>query len=612
MDRRKVWVAGAALLLAGCMEEHEPLGLEQEPGPEAPQGALTCEVNVRGGSLSCTPMQPKLPAGASGVVIGGQGINVLLESTNVSYDDVSEVFSADVTVRNLLTQALGTTDGSTIDPDGVRVFFHTLPAVTVGSGVVTVKNADGTAVFTALPAPYFQYDQVLSPGKISLPRNWQWDVPASVETFTFTVYVSAAAAAEQDIEAGLSIDAKTIGAGEVYSCGLTVSGAAYCWGSGGWGQLGNNDNEDQATPVAVRAPAGASFASISTGTEHACAITTAGTAYCWGRSTDHRLGNGSLTFQFQPSAVKAPAGVTFVSIDAGTSSSCGVTSAGVAYCWGSAALGSDASTPRGTPVAVDAPAGVTFASISVGEEHACAVTTSGTAYCWGSNAQGQLGNPASGGSSLTPVAVAAPAGVTFVSISAGTSHTCAITPSGAAYCWGEGGYGQLGNGSFDNQSLPQLVSAPGGRSFASISAGRRHTCAIASTGAAYCWGEGAERQIGNGGSSNYSTPVAVTAPPGAKFVAIAAGRSHTCATTAAGAAYCWGTNNSGEIGNGSSNFYQTTPGAVSNITNFAWLNLPVDPAPTRSAFTAYALGGQVLSSPDGVCPAVTSAAPRHA
>jgi len=309
------------------MQDGGPIGLDRPQEPETARGAFTCQVDVRGGNLTCKAEAASLPAGASGVILGGQGTYVLLASTNVKYDAGAEVFSADVTVRNLLTQALGTADGTNLHPDGVRVFFHTAPAVTQGTGVVTVKNADGTAVFTGSSTPYFQYSQVLSPGKVSLPRTWEWNVPSTVGTFTFTVYVSAAAPQETVIEPGLRIDVRTITSGNGYSCGLTPDGKAWCWGRGVQGQLGNGSTDDQLTPVEVSA-SGATFVSISAGNEFTCAVTSAGKAYCWGSNWAGQLGDGSTTDRSTPVAVAAPTTATFVSISAGSHHACAVTTTG--------------------------------------------------------------------------------------------------------------------------------------------------------------------------------------------------------------------------------------------------------------------------------------------
>src|SRR5207247_1427933 len=138
------------------------------------------------------------------------------------------------------------------------------------------------------------------------------------------------------------------------------------------------------------------------------------------------------------------------------------------------------------PVGVSA-GGLTFTAVSAGAYHTCGLTTGGAAYCWGSNDNGELGNGSTTSSSV-PVAVTAP-GLTFTAVSAGGCHTCGVTPSGAVYCWGSNAYGQLGNGSTTSSSVPVAVSA-GGRTFTAVSAGYLHTCGLTSGGAGYCWGYG--------------------------------------------------------------------------------------------------------------------------
>ena len=190
--------------------------------------------------------------------------------------------------------------------------------------------------------------------------------------------------------------------------------------------------------------------------------------------------------------------------------------------------------------------------ISVGSYFSCAIA-SGTAYCWGSNESGRLGN-----NSITDVkiptavtAAAVLAGKSVTAISASSNHTCVIA-SGAAYCWGYGDYGKLGDGSEQTFTTPVAVSTTGvlaGKTVTAISAGYNHTCAIAN-GAVYCWGLNGQGQLGNSSTVNSSVPVAVTATgvlAGKTVTAITAGSNHTCAI-ASGAVYCWGYNESGQLG----------------------------------------------------------------
>ena len=151
-----------------------------------------------------------------------------------------------------------------------------------------------------------------------------------------------------------------------------------------------------------------------------------------------------------------------------------------------------------------------FSQITIGYAHTCALTNEGKAYCWGRNNQGQLGNNSTTDSSI-PVAVQMPAGVArFQSITAGGEYTCALTNEGKAYCWGWNNRGQLGNNSTTNSSIPVAVQMPADVSFQSIAAVYHHTCVLTNEGKAYCWGLNEYGQLGNNSTTNSSIPLAVS------------------------------------------------------------------------------------------------------
>src|SRR5436309_2831529 len=193
--------------------------------------------------------------------------------------------------------------------------------------------------------------------------------------------------------------------------------------------------------------------------------------------------------------------------------------------------------------------GLTITALSAGD-HTCAVTTVGASYCWGFNSAGQLGDGTTDRKSR-PVLVIVPAGVRFAAVSAGGDHTCGVTAGGTAYCWGCNNDGQLGDGTTASSATPVLVAAPVGVTFAQLSAGGEHTCGRTDAGAVYCWGQNGSGQLGDGTIPfNRTTPTAVAAPQGVVFAHVSAGWNHTCAMTAAGAGYCWGSNVGGELGDG--------------------------------------------------------------
>jgi alpha-tubulin suppressor-like RCC1 family protein len=217
-------------------------------------------------------------------------------------------------------------------------------------------------------------------------------------------------------------------------------------------------------------------------------------------------------------------------------------------------LGDGSDTSRDNPVALlrgTIPSGATIGKISVGAFHACALASNNAAYCWGNGSQGQLGNSASA-NLRTPVAVSQgqiPSGVTLTQISAAFNHSCALGSNGAAYCWGYNGQGQLGNddeGGSDRY-VPTAVSQgarPSGVTYTKLSASVAHACAIGSNGWIYCWGANPAYGLGDGTSTNRDVPVAVSGakvPSGVTFSEVATGWNHTCALGSNSYVYCWGT-----------------------------------------------------------------------
>ncbi|MCX5988680.1 MAG: hypothetical protein NTV35_06575, partial [Chloroflexi bacterium] len=188
---------------------------------------------------------------------------------------------------------------------------------------------------------------------------------------------------------------------------------------------------------------------------------------------------------------------------------------------------------------------VSFDTIAVGNIHTCGLTITHIAYCWGANGNGALGDGTTDSHHL-PVEVSG--GHTFSMIAAGSEHTCGVeADTFTAWCWGLGDYGQLGGGTTTNQPLPVEVS--GGHTFSTISAGSYHTCGLTSAGAAWCWGRGTTGQLGDGSITDVPRPVEVSG--GLTFSMIAAGAEHTCGVASGTfAAWCWGFKESGQLGDG--------------------------------------------------------------
>lgn len=336
-----------------------------------------------------------------------------------------------------------------------------------------------------------------------------------------------------------------VATGYYHSCALNGNRQAFCWGSNNEGQLGNGTLTGTTLPLQVL---NRRFKFLSGGANHTCGVTASGVAFCWGDNSFGQLGNGNTTDANAP--VRVSGGLTFVSLALGENHSCGLTTEGQAYCWGANArgqLGNGGTQPSNQPVAVQG--GLTFVTLIAGYEHTCGLVADGRAYCWGKNSNGQLGD----GTQSTrrqPVPVAG--GLTFLtsswtSLEAGQHHTCGVTTSNQVYCWGDNWHNQVGVGGTRGSVLtPTLV--PGVPASQQIATGGDHSCAVTLSGEAWCWGDNGRGQLGGGPGEEYNAPVAVE--DGRQFTMLSLGWDHSCGVTAAGKAYCWGFNAQGQLGLG--------------------------------------------------------------
>ena len=330
-----------------------------------------------------------------------------------------------------------------------------------------------------------------------------------------------------------------LAAGSFHSCGLTSDGKAYCWGANTEGELGNGTTTGRSAPTAV---AGAlAFTSLALGYQYTCGLTSSGAAYCWGYNFYGELGDGTLgTNRLTPTAVAG--GVTFASLTINYQHTCGLTSAGVAYCWGynaSGRLGDGTTTDRFTPTQVVG--GLTFTSLAAGGIHTCGLTSGGTAYCWGENANGEIGDGTTT-DRLAPTRVIG--GLTFTILRTGYGHNCGLTSDGTTNCWGYNAFGELGDGTTTSRLRPTPVV--GGPTFTSLALGWQHACGLTSGGAAYCWGDNAMGGLGDGTITSRATPTQVIG--GLTFQALSIGAGHSCGLTSSATAYCWGNNSAGQLG----------------------------------------------------------------
>jgi hypothetical protein len=291
-----------------------------------------------------------------------------------------------------------------------------------------------------------------------------------------------------------------------HTCGVGQDGKAYCWGDNTWAQLGQPSGPAVAAPAAVSG--GLTFKTVSVGLAHTCGVTTGGAVFCWGANDRTQLGQdsvaetcGGVPCSSTPVAVRPD--LQFTVVSAGDFHACAVTTDGTALCWGEGNTGQlgDGASVQSTPVVVTG--GHTFALVSAGGTHTCALTTGHEAYCWGSNFDLQLGGLSDDGKCTdgvlrcTTVPFAVVGGHQFDSLvtSAGVpkepggpglgGHSCGLTAGGQAFCWGLNEYGQLGGSGQTITYTPALARSD--TLFTQIAAGQEYTCGLTPEGEIHCW-----------------------------------------------------------------------------------------------------------------------------
>lgn len=346
--------------------------------------------------------------------------------------------------------------------------------------------------------------------------------------------------------------AGSISAGLTHSCAVANNGKLYCWGNNLYGELGNGSLQSPANsnPVEVQLPANHVARAVSASgysaldASHTCAIIDENVGglmqprgvYCWGENQSGQLGRGAITSPRAPSQA-VPQGVNSLSGGSGSE----------------------------------------VLAVAVGGAHTCAVlkptnTISGGAVrCWGANMRGQLGdgtlqnNPA-------PLGVIGFTSAGALGIAVGAEHSCVVTNVGSVQCWGNNDAFQLGvelgpNGE-KYRAAPGTV--PNLTGVVSISAGDKHTCVLLDTGAVKCWGSNSSGQLGDGNSGGYTevpSPInGSVITTGERAIAISAGGNFSCALLESGGVKCWGANNQGQLGIGTTD-PSTVPVDVQELSN---------------------------------------------
>ena len=336
-----------------------------------------------------------------------------------------------------------------------------------------------------------------------------------------------------------------------------TTGTLYTWGSNSSGQLGNGTTTSRSSPGTV-AGGGTTWCAASAGGYYTAAVKTDGTLWTWGCNGYGRLGDGTGTDRSSPGTV-AGGGTTWCAASAGCIHAAAVKTDGTLWTWGLngfGQLGDGTATNRSSPVTV-AGGGTNWCAASAGGRHTAAVKTDGTLWTWGLNDSGQLGD-GSATSRSSPVTVAG-GGTTWCAARAGRFHTAAVKTDGTLWTWGSNSSGQLGDGTTTSRSSPVTV-AGGGTTWCAASAGYTHTAAVKTDGTLWTWGSNASGQLGDGTTTSRSSPITV-AGGGTNWCAASAGLCHTAAVKTDGTLWTWGFNGSGRLGDGTGTS-RSSPGTV--------------------------------------------------
>jgi alpha-tubulin suppressor-like RCC1 family protein len=374
---------------------------------------------------------------------------------------------------------------------------------------------------------------------------------------------------------GTAVFAASLGAGSAHSGVVkTTDNTVWTWGSGANGRLGLGSTSQQVLPVQVGSLSG--ITAVAAGGSHTLFLKSDGTVWAAGLNTNGQLGDNTTTQRTSPVQVRQTpvspttylTGVT--AIAAGLNFSLALKSDGTCWAWGhnsNGQLGTNSTTQSPIAIQVLASGGGVLTSvtaIAAGDIHALAVKSDGSAWAWGNNGNGRLGDGTTT-QRLTAVAVSFPGGTVITSVAAGEAHSLARKSDSTLWAWGSNGSYRLGDGTTDPQQLTP-VQVVGLSSVTTMSAGKAHSAAVESDGTLHAWGEGGSGQLGNGTTSDSVLPGLVVGVTDA--IAIVAAADHTLAVSSNGIVWTFGENGNGQLGDGTTED-RLSPVAISDA-NFDW------------------------------------------
>jgi len=318
----------------------------------------------------------------------------------------------------------------------------------------------------------------------------------------------------------------------------------WCWGWNSYGQLGSGNTAEYITPHMVSFLGMDSWAQISAGQGFSCARKTIGEVWCWGDNNSGQVGDGTTIQRWAP--VQVGSSTNWLSVNAGGVHACGLLNNHTIWCWGNNGHGQMGNGIIGgfysSPVKVR---GTNWKSLSTGGQHTCAIKKDGTLWCWGHNDEGMIGN---GNLKDQKVPVKITTANDWASVAGGDLHTCAKKKDGSLWCWGQNTWGQLGIGKYSARST-KPVKVGKAKNWNKLELGGYHSCAMKKDTGLYCWGYNGHGQLGMGNTTDLNKPH-IVGNAGTGYLSFSSGWAHTCGLWNDNNIYCWGLNEDGRLGDG--------------------------------------------------------------
>jgi alpha-tubulin suppressor-like RCC1 family protein len=319
--------------------------------------------------------------------------------------------------------------------------------------------------------------------------------------------------------------------GDAHTCGIRQDHSLWCWGDNSELQIDGLSAASYSSPV--RVAVGTWWKTIATDRKYTCGVRTDRSLWCWGFQA---RGDGqdvihTIPFQVDP-------GSRWSAISVRNDHICGVRISGSLWCWGDNYRG------HAIPGIIKAvhlkPTRVGTKSywraVAGGGNFTCGLRSDSSLWCWGGNGNAELGDGTRVSSWEIPIQTQIGRAANWTSLAAGTDQTCGIRADHSLWCWGGNAYGQLGDGTTTDRSMPtRMAAASGTRGWKRVGAGEHVTCAVASNGSLWCWGN---LQQASTDSERVTTPVQLGVDLTWRDVAV--GTERSCAITTQGAIWCWG------------------------------------------------------------------------